>query len=137
MTESKVLFWAVGAGATSSILMWWFRTRLPIHVLEVLKVSLFWTKSSSFWVRSQEIGGKTFEVPLNNFSSSDFEKWVEDKAGKHVAELFSCPGCLSAHVSFWVALTGQLLVGFDSLLFISCWLTWPVISNAFLVYLKK
>lgn len=132
----KLILWSVGAGITSSILMWWFRTRLQMHLIEALRFVCFW-KDDEYWSVRQEIGGRLFKVPLEDFSPADLENWFRDKLGNLVGELFSCPGCFSAHVSWWVAVALQLFNGLDIPLFLSCWLTWPVVANWFLSFLNK
>lgn len=137
MTDPKIVAWLVGAGVSSSVLMWWFHTRLPIHFLEIARLIFFWTRKSDFWTVSQSIGGKTYRTDLEDMSSVDLERWFGEHFGRHVSELLSCPGCFSAHVSWWVAVSVQFATGFDLLFFVSCWLTWPVVSNLALACLKK
>lgn len=132
----KLILWFVGAGATSSVLMWWFRTRLQVHLVEALRCLCFW-KTDDYWSVQQEIGGRLLKVPLEDFSSSDLESWFRDKLGDMTAELFSCPGCFSAHVSLWVSVAIQLFNEVDIPFFLSCLLTWPVVANCFLSFLNK
>lgn len=137
MTDPKILAWFVGAGVCSSILMWHFQTRLLSHILDLTRNLLFWWKGNEFWILDQEIGGKVYPVEIGEMTSDDLTEWVRGRFGGYTAELISCPGCFSAHVSWWVAVGIQLFTGLDLLYFLSCWLTWPIISNLFLAYLKR
>ena len=132
-----VIMWVVGALATGSILMWWFRTLLPVHLLEALRFLGWKKRDDKFWSTTMQAGSMTLEVPLQDFTTVDFNSWIGSKCGPKVAELLGCPGCLSFHVAFWLAVFLQIVTfTFSPLLFLACLLTWPVVGNLLLQKLK-
>ncbi len=124
------VYWIVGCLAAASIMMWWFNTAIGVHILEVVRWLGVKKKNLKFW--SVPVDGD-LRNDLSDFTKSDFEDWLFDKLNPKLAELLTCPGCLSAHVSFWVALLTQFFTQTYSLgLFVASCLCWPIVVNILL-----
>lgn len=113
-----VLIWIIGFLCSSSILMWWFRTGLPIHVFQFIKKLGYKKKDDEFWAS---------DTPIDLWTRADFEEFAAFKLGL-LGELLLCPGCLSAHISLavgavtaWAFQCWWLLPVF--------WLSWPYPLN--------
>lgn len=125
-----ILYWVVGCFAAASIMMWWFNTALGVHLLELVRWLGFKKKNAHFWSVPVD---NDLRNDLSDFTKSDFDDWLFDKLNPKLAELLTCPGCLSAHVSFWVAALIQVLLPTYSLeLFLASCLSWPVLVNILL-----
>lgn len=128
---SKLEIYILGSICVSSMMMWWFTTNLPIHVVQILKCLGFKTDDKKFWES---------DTPIHLWTQFDFNEWKMKNIPGWLDELTSCPGCLSMHLSFWTALLFSILTwtGYDSLiLFLLAWLGWPYIANFNLALLKK
>jgi hypothetical protein len=124
------LQWAVGCLVAASIMMWWFNTSIGVHILEIIRWVGVKKKNAYFW--SVPVDGD-LRNDLADFTKADFDDWLFDKLHSKLAELLTCPGCFSAHVSFWVALASQVITQTCSLeLFLASWLGWPVLVNILL-----
>jgi hypothetical protein len=131
--NDMVVIWLAGLTITYSILMWWFSTALPVHLLELLRFMGIKRKNADFW--SVPLPGG-LRNDLAYFTRKDVEEWMQSHLPSKIKELLSCPGCMSAHVSFWTAAALQLFLPQYSLpFFLACWLGWP--GAATLVLPKK
>jgi hypothetical protein len=128
---SNTQLYIMGALCVSSMMMWWFNTNLPIHIVQILKLCGFKKKDTAFWYS---------ETPIELWTALDFNNWKMKNIPGWLDELTSCPGCLSMHLSFWTALFFTTLTwnGYESFLFfLLAWLGWPYISNLALAILKN
>lgn len=128
---SNIEIYCFGALCVSSMMMWWFNTNLPIHLVQLLKLSGFKKNDDSFWKS---------ETPIELWSDMDYNQWKLNSLPAWLDELTGCPGCLSMHFSFWTSLFINTLTwhGYESVvLFLFAWLGWPYISNVSLAILKK
>ena len=128
---SNIELYITGALCVSSMMMWWFTTNLPIHIVQILKWLGFKKENKEFWES---------DTPIHLWTQMDFMHWKMRSLPAWLDELTSCPGCLSMHLSFWTALFVNVLTwhGYESLiLFLLAWLGWPYISNVALAFLKK
>ena len=128
---SNIELYITGALCVSSMMMWWFNTNLPIHIVQILKWAGFKKNDKDFWES---------DTPINLWTQMDFTHWKMRSLPAWLDELTACPGCLSMHLSFWTALCVTILTwrGYESLiLFLLAWLGWPYISNVALAFLKK
>ena len=128
---SNIEIYILGSFCVSSMMMWWFTTNLPIHVVQILKWLGFKKENKEFWES---------DTPIHLWTQMDFTHWKMRSLPAWLDELTSCPGCLSMHLSFWTALFVTVLTwhGYESLiLFLLAWLGWPYISNVALAFLKK
>jgi len=131
--NDMVVTWLAGLTITYSILMWWFSTALPVHLLELLRFIGMKRKDVNFWSVPMPGGIRN---DLAYFTRTDFMEWMQIHLPPKIKELLSCPGCLSAHVSFWAATALQLFLPQPSLpFFLACWLGWPGLVT--LVLLKQ
>lgn len=129
-----VMLWFAGCAVVASILMWWFNTFLLVHFLEIFRMLGFRKKNKNFW--SVPVDGE-LRNDLAHFTREDLETWLYTNWHPKLAELVSCPGCFSAHASFWVAVAMQ--VGLQEVclpFFVLCWLGWPSISNVLLTKIR-
>jgi hypothetical protein len=117
-----------GSFIVGSIMMWWFNTNLPIHVVQILKLAGFNKSKPEFY---------SSDTPIEFWTKVDFDEWKMKQLPVWLDELLACPGCLSMHISFWVALFITLLAKHDALFFFLAWGGWPYISNYYLVKLQK
>lgn len=139
--NEHIVTWIVGCLIVSSILMWWFNTNLKLHLLTLL-AAFYRRKNKEFWSvpMSVDSDGEDFFIPIDvaDFTEPEFEEWTAKHTHPLLAELLSCPGCLSAHVSFWVAVCAQLVLwSFNPVLFVCCWLGWPAVANILLNMTKR
>ena len=128
---SKLELYILGSFCVSSMMMWWFTTNLPIHVVQILHWSGFKKDNKEFWES---------DTPIHLWTQFDFSQWKMRSIPAWLDELTSCPGCFSMHLSFWTSLVFYILTwtGPDSfILFLLAWLGWPYISNLNLAILKK
>lgn len=137
---SNAFLFIVGAFIVGSWLMWWFNTNLPIHVLQIIRALGYRKNDKEFWSKNESIEGidDTFTLDLNDFASEDFNGWMEARSPGWLAELLSCPGCLSMHLSFWIAIIAQLVTWqFNPILFLACWWAWPSMGNLILRNIQR
>lgn len=121
----------LGSLVVSSIMMWWFNTNLPIHVVYIIKKLGYKSYDKHFWKS---------DTPIELWTKVDLNEWKQRHLPAWLDELSECPGCLSMHISFWTALFFTILTwhGFESLvLFLLAWGGWPYIGNVALAFLKK
>lgn len=122
-----IIMWLLGCAIVGSILMWWFNTSLPVHILEILRMLGYRRKNTEFWSVPVVEGVRN---DLADFTKQDLQAWMQDHLPAKLAELLSCPGCFSAHASFWVAAGMQLFLPAYSIpFFLACWFGWPCISS--------
>lgn len=109
--------------------MWWFTTNLPVHVVQLLKLTGFKKNDTKFWAS---------DTPIAFWTKADLDAWKMTNVPAWLDELSSCPGCLSMHISFWVATACTIAGGIPNILFFClAWFGWPYISNVALALLKK
>lgn len=127
--------------SVSSWMMWWFTTSFPIHVLEVLRFLGFKKHDANYWIIEAVPGFPGTD--LSRWTRVDFEDWSH-KRNHYMAELFTCPGCMSMHISFWVSLTvlisSSLLLGdlmWRIFVFYLTWMSAPSISRIVLNLIKN
>jgi hypothetical protein len=128
---SNIEIYILGSFCVSSMMMWWFNTNLPIHIVQILKKAGLKKNDKEFWEA---------DTPIHLWTQMDFTHWKMRSLPAWLDELTSCPGCLSMHLSFWTSLliTSLTYHGYESLtLFLLAWLGWPYISNVALAFLKK
>lgn len=115
------VYYIVGMLTAASLLLAWFQSGLPYHVLGLLE-KLGWNKEHpSFWHAVREKWDDALNVYYPNLLS----------------ELLSCPVCLSFHVSFWIGV-GSLFIASDLCLWypIVTALSWPILINILLSKVK-
>ena len=117
-----------GSLVVGSIMMWWFNTNLPIHVVQILKLVGFNKNKPEFYQS---------ETPIEYWTKVDFDNWKQVNIPAWLDELTACPGCLSMHISFWTALFFTLLAKENILFFFLAWGGWPYIGNYLLAKLKS
>lgn len=128
---SNIQTYLLGALCVSSVMMWWFNTNLPIHIVQILNKLGLKKNNKTFWYS---------ETPIELWTQHDYVNWKMRSLPAWLDELTACTGCFSMHVSFWFAL---LLVSFNIYncasfsFFLLAWLGWPYISNVTLALLKK
>lgn len=128
---SNIELYITGALCVSSMMMWWFTTNLPIHIVQLLKLFGFRKNDKEFWKS---------DTPIDLWTQMDFTHWKMRSLPAWLDELTSCPGCLSMHLSFWTSVLINTLTwhGYESfVLFLLAWLGWPYIANLALASLKK
>lgn len=128
---SNIEIYVLGALCVSSMMMWWFNTNLPIHVVQILYHLGYRKNDKEFWES---------DTPIAFWTKLDLDSWKMRNIPAWLDELTSCPGCLSMHLSFWFALFITCLTwhGYESfVVFILAWLGWPYIANTALAFLKK
>ena len=128
---SKIEIYLLGSLCVSSMMLWWFTTNLPIHVVQILHWLGLKKNDKAFWES---------DTPIHLWTQMDFNNWKMRSIPAWLDELTACPGCLSMHLSFWTSLllTALTWTGYDSLLlFLLAWLGWPYIANLNLAILKK
>lgn len=131
MLNELIFVYIAGALTCSSIMMFWFNTNLPIHIVQVLYKLGYRKKDSEFWAS---------ETPVELWTRRDFSSWKFRALPAWLDELSECHGCLSFHIAFWVALLSALLTwkGYESFVFFYlAWGGWPYISNYALNKLKQ
>lgn len=117
-----------GSLMVSSIMMWWFNTNLPIHVIQILKLIGFNKNKPEFYQS---------ETPVEFWTKVDLDEWKMKHMPPWLDELLSCPGCLSMHISFWTSVFVTVLSKNNALFFFLAWGGWPYISNYLLAKLQK
>ena len=128
---SNIEIYILGSICVNSMMMWWFNTNLPIHIVQVLKKLGLKKDDKEFWES---------DTPIHLWTQMDFSQWKMRSIPAWLDELTSCPGCFSMHLSFWTAAFFTVLTwkGYDSfVLFLLAWLGWPYITNVALAFLKK
>lgn len=112
----------VGLFAATSLLLAWFHSGLPIHVISVLKLFAFRRDDEDFW----------------STLHSDWQLALNIYYPNLLSELLTCPVCLSFHVSFWVGVASFLLDLELTLVypFITA-VSWPVLANLILKQFKS
>jgi hypothetical protein len=120
-----IIVWFSGFTILLSALAWWFDTRLAVHFFEFLRLLGWKKRDSSFWSMPSPLG---IVIPFGDLTRADLDEWMHLRFHHLVAELLSCPGCLSAHISFWVSVCIQGLFGFNECLFLAGWLGWPGVA---------
>lgn len=125
---SYIETYVFGSLVVSSIMMWWFNTNLPIHIVHILHSLGFKKNDKAFWKS---------ETPLALWTKVDYDQWKQQSLPAWLDELTACPGCLSMHISFWTALFITLLSSNSILFFVLAWGGWPYIGNINLAVLKK
>lgn len=86
---------------TLAIHITWFNSNFPAHVFGVLKNLGFNKRTPKYWSESG------YETKFYD----DWFTWVNLTLPEVLAELLTCPVCLSWHIGFWVNLIFCLLGG--------------------------
>lgn len=127
-----IVSWFAGLAIVASVLMWWFNTALLVHILEIFRAVGIKRKNAEFW-SVPLYGSSSLRNDLAYFTKNDVDAWMQTHFHPKMAELLSCPGCLSAHVSFWTAAALQPFLSEYSIpFFVVCWLGWPGLANVLL-----
>jgi hypothetical protein len=124
----NIILYLQGAMIVSSLMMWWFNTNLPIHVVQLLKYFGYKRNNEAFWASS---------TPIELWTNLDLADWKQRHIPAWLDELTECPGCLSNYISFVTAIGVSCLCSQSPAFFILAWLGWPYISNVALAVLKK
>ena len=120
---SFTFLYITGSLIVSSIMMWWFNTNLPIHVVQLLHMLGYKKDDESFWYS---------ETPIEFWTKTDLDAWKIRVLPAWLDELSACPGCLSMHISFWVSIFITLITwqGYTSVVFFfTAWGGWPYLGN--------
>ncbi len=128
---SEALVYLYGSFMVSSIMMWWFHTNLPIHLVQIIKKLGYKKQDEMFW---------SSPTPISLWTKVDLDTWKMNNLPAWLDELLACPGCLSMHISFWCAcFITSISKNVDNplLFFFLAWGGWPFLSNIFLLVLKK
>lgn len=126
-----IIAYLIGTLGTSSIMMWWFKTNIHIHILQLLKWIGFKRKNETFWHS---------ETPIEFWTQEDLDMWKLENYPAWLDELTSCKGCFSFHIAFWSALITTVFVwsGPASLIFtLSSIVSWPYLMNYNLAKLNQ
>lgn len=136
---NDIVLFVVGALSASSVMMWWFDTSLRIHILEIIRWLGYKKHDTNYWCVKQDIGiDEPFKNDLADWTPSDFDIWISEHLPSKLAELISCPGCFSLHVSYCVAALAQLITWqFNPILFVCCVFAWPWLIRASLKLIKS
>ena len=97
-----VCAWLAGLLAVCSFLHCWFKTALPCELLLLLK-QFGWRKGSGFWPSEGEEPQEE-----HTMTRSDWDMWlnmcvVDGSLPRRLVHVALCPGCLSVHASYVVA----------------------------------
>lgn len=123
MTTELISIYIVGLLAATSLLLAWFHSGLPFHVLGMLRHVAKWRKTDDeFW------------AALNN----DWQVTLNVYYPNLLSELLTCPVCLSFHASFWVGVVSFLLEPELTIVypFITAF-SWPILANIMLNKVKS
>jgi hypothetical protein len=121
LTGTDILYLLAGGPAVATVMMWWFKTELPVHVFGILR-TLGWRRRPDFWPQ---------DFPAVPITRSEWEIWI-NTACPTLGELLTCPGCFSFHASYLMAvlLWGCLHPAWPMV--VVGVLTWPYLANRML-----
>lgn len=121
-TIHHAIAYATGLFAATSLLLAWFHSGLPIHVIGFLRIFGFRKNDTDFWATLD----------------SDWQTALNVYYPNLLSELLTCPVCLSFHASFWVGVASFLLDSELTLVypFITA-VSWPVLANLILKQFKS
>ena len=103
----------------TSVHLVWFHSSFPAHLFGILK-TLGWKKNSQqFWT----VGGGETKY------ADEWFTWVNCTLPPLLAELLTCPVCLSVHISTWVSLIGFLVFGLSGSSVVICLSGGILLSN--------
>lgn len=126
---TTLALYLIGIAITASLLMAWFNTPLPIHVLYRLK-ALGWKKQdSTFWSTLNPEWESTwldFENVMND-TENGIPAWL--------CALVQCKYCFSFHIAFWVSLVLAITFSCGWEFVALSTFSWPIF--AILVYNKS
>lgn len=117
----------IGVLAVASLLMAWFHTELMVHLIHILR-RLGWRKNTDFWDQIPEF--ETTKEDLDNYLAI-FGKYPL------INDLFSCPICLSFHISLWTAVAMYFLCDTSIAFAIGQVMSYPIIANIILKIKEK
>lgn len=122
MASESITAYVIGLFAATSLLLAWFHSGLPIHVIGFLRIFGFRKNDTDFWTTLD----------------SDWQTALNVYYPNLLSELLTCPVCLSFHVSFWVGVASFLLDSELTLVypFITA-VSWPVLANLILKQFKS
>jgi len=103
LSPGIVLFMATGPFVVASLLMFWFKTGAAVHVAQLIQRVY---APEGFWPEGLRDGAVTRETLFD---------WANITRGA-LGELLTCPGCLSMHASYIVALAMLPVI----------WPCWPI-----------
>lgn len=117
----------IGLLSTTSLLLAWFYTSLPMHAWHVLS-TLTSPFKFKYWdkYKKQQI-----------FTRGDWEMFLIENNSPLFADLLMCPVCLSFHVSFWKGLIIALWMGLSLEFPIAATFAYPILANLILSIYKK
>lgn len=105
--------YAVGCLAAASLLLAWFHSGLPIHVIRLLRITGWNKDRNDFW----------------DTLNSDWQTALNVYYPNLLSELLTCPVCLSFHISFWVGVTSLLFIELPLWYPIITAVSWPILLN--------
>lgn len=122
MTSVTLIAYIIGMLIVASLLMAWFYTTGPIHVLFILK-RLGWQKDNEqLW----EILGNEWEATWDTFinalaiSTDALPDWL--------SALIQCKYCFSFHIAFWTSLAITVITQQHWLFVPAATFSWPVLA---------
>lgn len=83
-----------GVLTAASIHMTWFHSSLPIHLCKILRAIGWHKHDEMFWPTG---------VDYQTWMRHEWDIWANAHLPLLLAELLTCPVCLSWHISFWVS----------------------------------
>lgn len=116
-----LITYVVGLLAATSLLLAWFHSGLPIHVISILRVFGFRRSDDDFWATLHS----DWQLALNAYYPN------------LLSELLTCPVCLSFHVSFWIGVVSLILAPLPWFYPLVTALSWPILINLSLTKFKS
>lgn len=112
-----IIIYIIGCLGTSSLLLAWFHSGLPLHIFDFLKYIGLLKKAKEypeFWENL----------------ITDWQLAITMLYPNLLSELITCPICLSFHISFWIGVV-TLAFGLDLPFYypIITAVSWPILSN--------
>lgn len=137
MLSLLITAYIIGALITASLLIAWFYSSLPLHVLYMLKrLHLLQLQEEALWDMCPEFVAGDInwqELLIMGLKPSWFNNMIVD--------LLSCKICLSFHIGFWTSTVISLILFYG---FIACpvvfflipaaTFSYPILSNLILKY---
>lgn len=131
-TQRMITAYILGLLATTSLLMAWFMSGMPYHVLDLLSKVSF--RADLILRTALDLMHKDTTFDMNTavtLAATAHPKWVN-----LLVELFGCRICLSFHASFWVSVVMTICGSLPWYFVPAATLSWPYLSNYLLSQLK-
>jgi hypothetical protein len=116
---TNCLIWVVGAFAVASLLMVFFTTKFTQHLFEIARKLGYHRKDPEFYRYSD--AALDYKEDVGRLTRGDMDKWLLHGpfGAKHrmLAELLTCPGCMSMQLGLWLGLLTAVVTG--------QWWYWP------------